>query len=356
MSGQTDRSQSRAPEILAMPNGRSRPLVLVVEDDAANRALLTELLTRTGYASIAVADGPDGLRAATEESPDLLLLDVELPGMNGLEICRMLRADPRTVTLPIILLTGRTAVEDVVAGLDAGADDFLRKPYDRAELLARIRSVLRLAEATAEVEGAHGIIAALANAVEAKDATTELHCQRLAGLAHRLGIAAGLDDGELRAIIFGALLHDVGKIGVRDSILTKAGPLTAGEWEEMRRHPVIGERICQPLAASRTFGPIVRHHHERWDGHGYPDQLRGDAIPIGARVVAVVDAFDAIVVGRPYRAARSAEEAADELVRGKAKQFDAELVGRFVPLILGGDQPLIGRFGVSVLRALPIAI
>jgi putative two-component system response regulator len=339
-----------------MPNGRRRPLVLVVEDDASNRALLIELLTRSGYASIAVADGPDGFRAAIDEAPDLVLLDVELPGMNGLEICRALRADPRTVTLPIILLTGRTAVEDVVAGLDAGADDFLRKPYDRAELMARIRSVLRFADAMAEVEGAHGVIAALANAVEAKDASTEMHCQRLAGLAHRLGIAAGLEAADLRAIIFGALLHDVGKIGVRDSILTKRGPLTAPEWEQMRRHPVIGERICQPLAASRTFGPIIRHHHERWDGHGYPDQLRGDAIPIGARVVAVVDAFDAIVVGRPYRAARSAEEAADELVRGTGRQFDAELVARFVPVIFGGDQTLTGRFGLSMLRALPIAI
>ena len=339
-----------------MSNGRARPLVLIVEDDAANRALLTQLLTRAGYASLAVADGSDGLRAALDTSPDLVLLDVELPGMNGLEVCRALRADPHTVALPIILLTGRTAVEDVVAGLDAGADDFLRKPYDRAELMARVRSVLRLADAMAQIDGAHGVIAALANAVEAKDETTERHCQRLAGLAHQLGVASGLEARAIRPLIFGALLHDVGKIGIRDAILLKRGPLTPTEWGEMRQHPEIGERICEPLAGSDAFGPIIRHHHERWDGHGYPDRLRGEAIPIGARIVGLVDAFDAIVEGRPYRAARTIEEAADELVGESAKQFDRELVDLFLPLILGTPDSLPDRVGLEALRALPIAI
>jgi putative two-component system response regulator len=339
-----------------MSNGRARPLVLIVEDDAANRALLTQLLTRAGYASLAVADGSDGLRAALDTSPDLVLLDVELPGMNGLEVCRALRADPHTVALPIILLTGRTAVEDVVAGLDAGADDFLRKPYDRAELMARVRSVLRLADAMAQIDGAHGVIAALANAVEAKDETTERHCQRLAGLAHQLGVASGLEARAIRPLIFGALLHDVGKIGIRDAILLKRGPLTPMEWGEMRQHPEIGERICEPLAGSDAFGPIIRHHHERWDGHGYPDRLRGEAIPIGARIVGLVDAFDAIVEGRPYRAARTIEEAADELVGECGKQFDRELVALFLPLILGTPDSLPDRIGLDALRALPIAI
>jgi putative two-component system response regulator len=323
-----------------MPVGQLRSRVLVVEDDVANRALLTHLLTRAGYEAIAVADGRDGLRAALEEKPDLLLLDVELPGMNGFDICRALRADPRTVALPIILLTGRGAIGDVVAGLDAGADDFLRKPYDQAELMARIRSVLRLAEAMAEVDASHGVIAALANAVEAKDATTEEHCQRLATLAHQLGIAVELDDAALRALAYGAILHDVGKIGVRDEILTKPGPLTRAEWADMRLHPLIGERICEPLAVARAFGPIIRNHHERWDGRGYPDGLRGEVIPIGARVVGIVDAFDAMVHSRPYRAARSAEQALAELRRGSGKQFDPALVPVFVRLIHdGADEP-----------------
>jgi putative two-component system response regulator len=333
-----------------------KPLVLIVEDDAANRALLSRRLARAGYDSTSEATGPDGLAAALDASPDLILLDVELPGLDGFEICRRLRADFRTVATPIILLTGRTAVEDVVVGLDAGADDFLRKPYDEAELMARVRSVLRLAAAMAEVAGAHGVMAALANAVEAKDATTELHCERLASLAHHLGTSAGADATELRAIVFGAMLHDVGKIGVRDAILNKPGPLTPDEWEEMRRHPVIGERICLPLAASTSFGPIVRSHHERWDGHGYPDGLRGLAIPLGARIVGIVDAFDAIVHDRPYRPARSVDEAVDELQRERGRQFDPGLVETFLELIRGSHAVAEEGLSLGARRALNMAL
>jgi putative two-component system response regulator len=184
--------------------------VLVVEDDASNRALLDALLRREGYEVVTAATGPEGLRAARDEAPEVVLLDIEMPGMNGLDVCRALRSDPDTVALPIILLTGRSETRDVVAGLDAGADDFLRKPYERAELLARIRSVLRLAEAMAEVDGAHGVIVALANAVEAKDELTERHCQRLSTLARDLALAAGVRRQDLRPIVLGAMLHDVG--------------------------------------------------------------------------------------------------------------------------------------------------
>jgi putative two-component system response regulator len=316
-----------------MPMALERELVLIAEDDVANRALLGRLLDRAGYRSVAVGDGRDALRAAIEDRPSLVLLDVGLPGLNGLDVCRRLRSDPRTVALPIILVTGRTASHEVVAGLDAGADDFVRKPYDEAELMARIRSVLRLARVTAEMVGAHGVIAALANAVEAKDATTELHCQRLAGLAHQLGLEAGLEAGQLKGLVFGALLHDIGKIGVSDGILTKAGPLSREEWAEMRLHPLIGERICEPLATAGEFAPIVRHHHERWDGAGYPDGLRADRIPMGARIVGLVDAFDAIIHDRPYRPARTVADALDEIRRESGKQFDPALVRLFVPIV-----------------------
>jgi putative two-component system response regulator len=332
-----------------MPTDRLGPRVLVVEDDVANRALLTTLLTRTGYEAVAVGTGEDGLRAAIDESPSLILLDVELPGMDGLDVCRALRADPRTVTLPVILLTGRSSLEDVVSGLDAGADDFLAKPYHQAELMARVRSVLRLAAAMAEVDGAHGVITALANAVEAKDSLTEQHCQRLASLADRVGTSLGLEASTMRAITFGALLHDIGKIGISDAILTKPAPLTGAEWIEMRRHPLIGERICEPLALSHLFAPIIRHHHERWDGSGYPDGLRGDAIPIGARIVGVVDAFDAMVHARPYRAAMTTERAVAELRREAGRQFDPELIPIFLALL--GE--IEGEAGPVGTRALP---
>ena len=335
-----------------MPLGLERELVLIAEDDAANRALLSRLLERAGYRSIAVGDGRDAIRAAAGERPDLVLLDIGLPGMNGLDVCRRLRADPRTIALPIILVTGQTASRDVVAGLDAGADDFVRKPYDAAELMARVRSVLRLARVTAEMVGAHGVIAALANAVEAKDATTELHCQRLAGLAHQLGMQIGLEPAALKGLVFGAILHDIGKIGVSDAILTKPGPLTPEEWAEMRQHPLIGERICEPLAAAAQFAPIVRHHHERWDGNGYPDGLRGEAIPLGARIVGLVDAYDVIVSDRPYRAARNPADAITEIHGEAGRQFDPALVKLFVPLVeherLGLRVPQLR--GLEVLR------
>ena len=315
------------------PLGRAKPTVLVVEDDPSNRALLVALLERAGYVAVTATDGPSGLAAALELAPDAVLLDVGLPGMDGLEICRRLRTDPRTVALPVVLLTGRTSVDDVVAGLDAGADDFLAKPFHQAELLARLRSARRLALVMDEMESARGVVAALANAVEAKDSMTEHHCQRLAGLAHLLATAAELDPVTVKGVVFGALLHDIGKIGVSDQILKKPGPLTEEEWIEMRRHPIIGEQICRPLASSREFAPIVRHHHERWDGLGYPDRLSGDEIPIGARIVGLVDAFDAIVHERPYRDGQTSEDALSELAAEAGRQFDPDLVERFATIV-----------------------
>jgi putative two-component system response regulator len=329
------------------------PTVLVVEDDLANRVLLVRLLERAGYHPVTADDGPSGLAAAFDVGPDLVLLDVGLPGMDGLEICRRLRADPRTVALPVVLLTGRTSIDDVVAGLDAGADDFLAKPFHEAELLARLRSARRLAQVMAEMEGAQGVVAALANAVEAKDSVTEHHCQRLAGLAHMLATAADLDPVSIKGIVFGALLHDIGKIGVSDVILKKPGRLTDAEWVEMRRHPEIGEQICRPLASSREFAPIVRHHHERWDGFGYPDRLQAREIPIGARIVGLVDAFDAMTHDRPYKAGRSLDEAIAELTAESGRQFDPSLVECFISMVDHEDVEEMGdRLRVDSLAAL----
>jgi putative two-component system response regulator len=307
-----------------------RPLVLVVEDDPANRALLERLLEREGYRTTSVADGEAALLAVDEHAPDLVLLDIGLPRLDGYEVTRRMRAHVRTLTVPIILLTGRSSLDDVVEGLDAGADDFLSKPFRQPELLARIRSALRLRQTMVRMDAAHAAVAALANAVEAKDPTTERHCQRLANLAARLGAQAGLDGIDLEAVAYGALLHDVGKIGVPEAILTKPTPLNAAEWELMRRHPEIGERICAPLASAATFTPIVRHHHERWDGRGYPDGLRGEAIPLGARIVGLVDAFDAMTHDRPYRRAMPTALAVHELWRESGGQFDRALVPLFV--------------------------
>lgn len=323
--------------------------ILVVEDDPANRALLTRILESEHYHVDARDDGETGLRAIATIRPDLALVDVGLPGLDGFELTRRVRHDLRMTTLPILLLTGRTAPEDVVTGLNAGADDFITKPFDRLELIARIRSALRLRRALVGMEAAHAVVTALANAVEAKDAPTERHCERLAMYAARLGGRLGLSAAELDAVTYGALLHDVGKIGVPDHVLTKAGPLTQEDWIAVRKHPQIGERICAPLQSFAAFGPIIRHHHERWDGAGYPDGLRGDATSLGARIVGIVDAFDAMTHDRPYRPALTVEHALDEL-RGQAgKQFDPELARLFIDEIAGsGDW-----FGEGPIEALP---
>jgi putative two-component system response regulator len=328
-----------------------RPLVLVVEDDAANRALLERLLEREGYRTQTAGDGEAALLAVGEHNPDLILLDIGLPRLDGYEVTRRLRSHVRTLTVPVILLTGRSGLEDVVEGLDAGADDFLSKPFRQPELLARIRSALRLRQAIVRMDAAHAAVAALANAVEAKDPSTEHHCQRLANLAARLGTQAGLDTADLEAVAYGALLHDVGKIGVPESILTKQGPLNATEWEVMRSHPEIGARICEPLAAAGAFGPIVRHHHERWDGHGYPDGLKGEAIPLGARIVALVDAFDAMTHDRPYRRALSVDHAMHELWSEAGTQFDRALVPLFALELGHDDTRLLSELPPSALLA-----
>jgi len=308
----------------------NRTRVAVIEDDAAVRRVLTRILEDARYSVIAVADGENGLRAVAEHQPDLLILDLSLPRIDGLEICRRLRADSRTVTLPIIVLTAHTAIEDMVAALDAGADDFVSKPFQQVELLARLRSAYRTREVVRRMEQAHDIVVALANAVEAKDLGLKDHCRYLAYRSARLAAYVGLRDGELEGVAYGALLHDIGKIGIAEHVLHKPGPLTEAEFRVMREHPEIGERICDPLRMSRDFTPIIRHHHERWDGGGYPDGLKGEGIPLGARIVALADAFDAIVRGRPYRAARSAEEAFDELIKHSGKQFDPSLVPLFI--------------------------
>ncbi len=306
------------------------PRVAVIEDDAAVRRVLTRILEDAGYGVVTVADGETGLRAVAEHQPDLLILDLTLPRMDGLEICRRLRTDPATQTLPIIVLTAHTSIEDMVTALDAGADDFVSKPFQQVELLARLRSAYRTREVVRRMEQAHDIVVALANDVEAKDLGLKDHCRYLAYRSARLAAHVGLRDGELEGVAYGALLHDIGKIGIAEHVLHKPGPLTEAEFRVMREHPEIGERICDPLRMSRDFTPIIRHHHERWDGAGYPDGLRGEQIPLGARIVALADAFDAIVRGRPYREARSVEEAFDELRAHAGKQFDPELTPLFI--------------------------
>ena len=306
------------------------PRVLIADDDVPSRALLRAILEREGATVDEAADGGAALACLHRQVPDLMLLDVRMPAPDGIEVARRIRQRFSDAELPIILVTGNTDTQSKVAGLEAGASDFVTKPYEPTELVARVRAALRMRGALDRLESVQSVLAALANAVDAKDPSTEHHCSRLAEMALVLARQAEVAGHELEAISYGGVLHDVGKIGVSESVIRKAGPLDDGELAEMRRHPVIGASIVEPLRLGRLVAPIVRHHHERWDGRGYPDGLRGDAIPFGARIVSVVDAYDAMTHDRPYRRALSEDQARSQLLAQAGRQFDPELASLFV--------------------------
>ena len=227
------------------------------------------------------------------------------------------------------MITSLDETNDRVRALEAGADDYMTKPVDRVELVARVRSALRLKGVYDSLDSAEHVIFALAAAVEAKDPYTEAHTQRVADSARAIGSRMGLGASDLEALYRGGLIHDIGKIGIPDAILLKPGPLDPAELATMRMHPQIGENIVAPLRTGASLLPIIRHHHERFDGTGYPDRLSGAGIPRLARIVAVCDAFDALVNDRPYRARKSLDEAVATLMAGAGTQWDPEVVQLF---------------------------
>ena len=320
---------------LATPgNGLVRGSVLVVEDDPQNARLLTRLLAADGFYVSVVGDGSAALSAVAQRAPDVILLDWMLPKLTGIEVCQRLKRDPTTRLIPVVLLTALDARENRLAGINAGADDFLTKPYNAEELRARVQSLVRLKRYTDELESAESVITSLALTVEARDATTDGHCQRLAYYATALGAAVGVSDDELASLDRGGYLHDVGKIGIPDTVLLKPGQLTRDEYLLMQQHTIIGERLCGNLRSLALVRPIVRSHHERLNGSGYPDALKGDAIPLTAQIVGIVDEFDAITMARPYRAPRTRDQAFDELLADvQLGRFDKGLVDQFLRLV-----------------------
>jgi putative two-component system response regulator len=238
---------------------------------------------------------------------------VHMGSLDGFGLCRALKNSPSTRFVPVVLITGARERDDTVQGAEAGADDFLTKPIDLQELTARVRSLVRMKYAVDELDSAESVIISLALAVEARDAYTAGHSHRLAGYSVLLGTQVGLSPRELLALRRGGYVHDIGKIAMPDSILLKAGSLTDREFDVLKQHTVIGEQLCGPLRSLELVRPIVRHHHERLDGSGYPDGLCGDAIPLLAQVLSVVDQYDAITSSRPYRPAMTHEFALREL-------------------------------------------
>jgi putative two-component system response regulator len=252
-------------------------------------------------------------------------------------LCRAIKSDTATRLTPVVLLTALSSATERIAGLEAGADDFVGKPFDAHELRARVRSLIRIKRCTDELDSAEGVIMSLALTIEARDRCTEGHCQRLASAAAALGAQIGLGADSLATLRRGGVLHDIGKVGIPDAILLKPGLLTAEEFEEMKAHTVIGDHLCSHLRLLEAVRPIVRHHHERLDGSGYPDALQGDAVPLLAQIIGIVDVFDALTTDRPYRAALPRERALAELRREVERGWRSrELVAEFTALCRGG--------------------
>jgi len=312
--------------------------VLVVDDEPSNRELLIAILEAEGLEVGIAEDGTSGIAQVTAFDPDLILLDINMPGTSGLDVCCKLKSDPDTRLIPIVLVTGLSAVEDRVRGLQCGADDFLTKPIERSELVARVRSLISLKSFTDELERAETVLYALARSIEAKDPYTHGHCERLSQYSIKLGIKLGQSEEQLTALRRAGIVHDIGKVAVPDAVLLKPGRLNEEERVIMQQHPGVGEQICLPLKSFGHVLPIIRHHHERADGTGYPDGLKGPQIPVTAKILQVVDVFDALSTVRPYKAALTADEALkimnEEVARG---WWDPDIFSQFQKMVISGE-------------------
>lgn len=304
--------------------------VLVVDDLKTNVRMLEQALAKDGYTILTAFSGAEALLVIQHERPDLVLMDIRMPGRDGIEVCRQLKHDPATRLMPIVLMTGFSSAEDRIGAIEAGADDFLAKPVDVAELRARVKSLVRLKRYTDDLDSAESVIMSLARTIEARDPNTEGHCERLARFAVTLGSRLGLPEDDLAALHRGGHLHDIGKVAVPDAVLRKPGPLTDEEYDVIKRHTVVGDELLGSLRSMRRVRSVVRHHHERLDGTGYPDGLKGEDVPLLAQIVGVVDVYDALISVRPYKPAwspvRAYEALRDEVAKGWRRADLVELL------------------------------
>lgn len=304
------------PAVLTPPcadDGEAPPSILIVDRLKLSRDLLKAILRSSHYRILEATRPSEALAILEQDKVDLVILDLMMPEMSGPELCRQLKASRKTALIPLLILTSIQGIENEITGLAAGADEFLLKPLHPAVVRTRIQTMLRNKRAIDSLEEAETILFALAQSVEQRDKYTAGHCQRLAMYSVALGDMLGLSQAQLRALQCGGYLHDIGKIGVPDSVLYHNGPLSEEQWKLMRRHTTVGESICRPMKSLRLALPIIRNHHERWDGSGYPDGLKGEQIPILARVLQLADIYDALTTARPYKPALSGEEAIEIL-------------------------------------------
>jgi putative two-component system response regulator len=315
------------------------PRILVLDDEPIVRELMVEILQTAGYEASGTDQSGEALRQLSDPRLGLIVSDIVMPGLSGFELIEAVRA--QRPSLPVVLVTGAGTQGNLTEALAKGADGFVTKPFSHGELIAAVENVLDRSQRSErdlrERVVTPTLASALANAIEAREASLHGHCERLAALAMRIAEVLGLPQETIETIRLGAILHDVGKIGIPDAILLKSSPLSFEELLVMRRHPLIGDRLLAPLGLKEGVRQVVRHHHERWDGRGYPDGLVGEAIPTSARVIAIADSIEAMAADRPYRQALSVEAMAQELRLGRGAQWDPRVVDAALSLLETGE-------------------
>ncbi len=311
-----------------------RPRLLLVDDEPTNLQVLRHIL-QADYRLLFATDGARALQVAREQRPDLVLLDIMMPHMDGYAVCCALKADAATASIPVIFITALNDSQDETAGFDAGGVDYLTKPVSPPVVRARVRTHLSLVRMEELRETRLQIVQRLGRAAEYKDNETGLHVIRMSHFAQLLALAAGCSPAWAEDLLNAAPMHDVGKIGIPDAVLRKPGPLDADEWATMRRHPEIGAEIIgeHPSGVLQLAREIALAHHEKWDGSGYPRGLAGEAIPLSARIVAIADVFDALTTRRPYKEPWPVQEAMSHIAAQAGKHFDPALVALFAPLL-----------------------
>ena len=313
-----------------LDEGSQAPTILLVDAADINRRLLKAILKTGMYRLLEATRPSSALQLVEQEKVDLVIVDLAMPEMSGLDFCRLLKGNAATQLVPVIMTTSVLTAENEIAGIEAGADDFLVKPLKPVLVRTRVRSILRHKALVDSLEQAETILFALAQSVEQRDRSTGMHCERLASYSTALGRAMGLSESNQLALKRGGYLHDIGKVSIPDSILFKRGLLTDQEWLVMREHTVRGEEICRPMKSLAPVLPIIRSHHERWDGSGYPDGLRGEDIPLLARILQVADIYDALTTARPYKPAFSHSHAIQIMLEEARRGWrDLELVELF---------------------------
>ena len=316
------------------PAHDQRPRLLLVDDEPTNLQVLRHIL-QADYRLLFATDGERALQVAREQRPDLILLDVMMPHLDGYAVCRVLKADPATAGIPVIFITALNDSQDETAGFDVGGVDYLTKPVSPPVVRARVRTHLSLVRMEELRETRLQIVQRLGRAAEYKDNETGLHVIRMSHFSQLLALAAGCSPAWAEDLLNAAPMHDVGKIGIPDAVLRKPGPLDADEWATMRRHPEIGAEIIgeHPSGVLQLAREIALAHHEKWDGSGYPRYLAGEAIPLSARIVAIADVFDALTTRRPYKEPWPVQEAMNHIAAQAGKHFDPALVALFAPLL-----------------------